>query len=222
MASLETTIEWLKTKALALGTFKKYAHIWRNFIEFANKLKPLPKTWEDKITLYVVHLVEIGRAPSTIRGILSALKFQLHLDGYPLNLNDFLLSVMIKASHRMYLKKGQYTLRLLLSENILVKVLQAVQLLCKDQILLRALRAIFSLAYYGLFRIGELVESEHTVLSHNINVNQRSGSCRIILLTAKNQPVRVGPVIMNVKHHSCDLVNAGFEVLSQSQAKCQV
>ncbi len=67
-------------------------------------------------------MVEEGTAPSTIHGTISTLKYQLQTDGRKLELNSFLLSVMISASEIQGLRKRRYVIRFPLSENLLLQV----------------------------------------------------------------------------------------------------
>ncbi len=182
-------------------------------MEFKSRLDEPVARWEDNISYYVVYLVGEGRAPSTIRSTISALKYQLLLDGEDLDLNYFLLNIMIKACENEKLMKGQYTLRLPLNEDLLVRTIHAIELLNRDWFSKIMLTAIFVLAYYGLFRIGELVESVHEVRFDGMNVNERSGSCKVMLLSAKNHPRNRGLLVTNIQNKAENALNVGKAVM---------
>ena len=59
--------------------------------------------------------------------------------------------------------------------------------------LLTLYRALFIIAYYGLFRIGELVKGDHTVLACNVHTALNKKKSLLILYSSKTHDKNVKP-----------------------------
>ena len=59
-------------------------------------------------------------------------------------------------------------------------------------------KALFSTAYYGLFRIGELTESQHVVKACDVHVGINKNKLMFILHSSKTHGVNVKPQIIKI------------------------
>ena len=135
--------------------------MWKTFNEFFVKLNRIPNNWETRITLFIGYLIDQGKQSQTIRSYTSALKAVLAEVNMSIYQDEFLLSALTRAckfkndtgSMRLPIRKGM--LRILLDKvfNIYID---------SQPYLAKLYTALFSMAYYRLFRVGELTSGTHT------------------------------------------------------------
>ena len=168
------------------GTTKRqYLAVWRAFNKFVIRLQPIPKTWEHRVNLYVAYLVKKGTQSSTIKSYISAIKSVLSDDGYEWNQKKGVLASLTKCCklindtvrNRFPIQKGLLELLLFQVERFFKR---------KNQYYLEMLyKCFFSLAYYGLMRIGELAQSEHVLKAANIHSGDNKQKILLMLYTSK-------------------------------------
>ena len=178
------------------STKKNYLGIWRSFNQFFIKLDDKPDSWEDRLTLYVGHLIKNDHKSTTIRSYISAIKSVLRDLDIELNENKFLLNSLTKACklvndrvrHRFPIQKGLL--------NLLLKELE---IIFGNQPYLEGLyKAIFSTMYFGLFRIGELVEGNHAVKAKDVHIGKNKNKMMFILRTSKTHGLNCAPQIIKI------------------------
>ena len=118
--------------------------------------------------MFCTFLVEEGLQSCTIRSYISAIKCVLKDDGYPWEDDQFLLTTLTRAccniNDRVRIRRP---IRLKLLETILFEIKR----IFADQPYLSTMYlAFFSLAYYGLFRVGELAKGDHPVLAKDVEI----------------------------------------------------
>ena len=96
-AALQQIVDKLKNQRNRQSTDKVYYQIWKQFNEFFIKLDIKPRTWEERIVLFVGYLIENNRKSTTIRSYISAIKSVLQKDGVELNQDQFLLTSLTRA-----------------------------------------------------------------------------------------------------------------------------
>ena len=168
----------------------------KNFNQFFVSLDIRPRCWEDRITLYVKYLIKEKWQSSTIKSYLSAIKAVLKINRIKLNMDDYLLSALMRACK---LKNDRVRHRLPIHKGLLHILLQQVELLYSNQPYLAVLyRALFSTAYFGLFRIGELMATPggHAVKACDIHLGYNKEKVLFILRTSKmhskgNKPQKI-------------------------------
>ena len=176
-------IEKLKCNAHKSSTMKNYHSIWKEFNKFVIRLDWKPKFWEDKVALFCGYLTEKGRQSSTIKSYISGIKFILKQDGYQWDDNRIAFSAFTNACR---LSNDIFKTRLPISFKLLELLLFELDRFFPTQFYLNILyKTIFSFAYYGMMRIGELAHSEHQIWASNVHIAQNKRKIMIILLSSK-------------------------------------
>ena len=176
-------VEKLKIQSNRSSTAQKYLEIWRIFNQFIIKLDVKPRTWEERLTFFCAYLVQQKRKSTTIRSYVSAIKWVLKTDGYSWNQDQLDLTALTKACR---LHNDVVRTRLPISSRLLELLLFKVERLFPQQLFITVLyQTVFSIAYYGLLRIGEVAKSEHTVLARNIHLGMNKNKLLIVLYSSK-------------------------------------
>ena len=154
----------LKNERNRTSTRKNYHDIWRTFNEFYIKLDKKPESWEDRLILFIGYMIEERKAKSTtVRSYVSAIRSVLMEDSIVLCENKFLLLLLTQACK---FNNDEVRTRLPIHKDMLAVLVQQVDNKFDQQHYLSILyKALFSTAYYGLFRIGELASGSHPVLA---------------------------------------------------------
>ena len=170
-AHMQLILEKLKGNQNRSSTIKNYHQIWTQFNAFIIRLDYRPPTWEERASLYGAYLVESGRQSSTIKSYISAIKGVLKTDGYQWDDNKVLLNAITKACK---IRNDQVTTRLPIQIGLLEILLFEIERVYNDppQPYLEILfKTLFSFAYHGLFRVGELADSDHTIKSKRCSLS---------------------------------------------------
>ena len=143
---------------------KNYLSIWRHLNRFLISLdSKCNLSWEERTALFGAYLVDGGVQSSTLKSYFSAIKFILKQDGYCWDDNKVLLSALIKGCR---LENDTVKVRLPIQKSLIEMLLFEMQRHFgqNGQLYLETMyKALFSLAYYGMFRVGELTKGDHTV-----------------------------------------------------------
>ena len=143
-------------------------------------------SWENRLVIYVGHLIDDNKQSQTIMSYISTIRSVLMENGIQLNEDKYLLSSLTRACrlnndqvfHHFPTHKGM--LRLLLKE------LDAFLLQERNQCYLNSLyKALLVTTYYGLFRIGEVTRSQHTVLAKNVHIGTKKDKMLFVLDSPK-------------------------------------
>ena len=187
---METIIEKLKTKKIRQSTYNHYYKVWTAFNKFLIRLDRKPCSWEKRTALYCAYLVKNGSQSQTIRCYISAIKCILRDDDYQWNDNEILLDSLTKACRAV---NDVVTTRLPIGKNLLELILFEVRRHFNRQPFLEILyQTIFTMGYYGLFRIGELVlasgldmVNQHTVKAKDVHVAKNKEKIMVVLHSSK-------------------------------------
>ena len=179
------------------STRRGYYGIWKNFNEFFIQLDQKPKTWEERLTLYVAFLIEKNKKSATIKSYISAIKAVLRDDGIEINENKYLLTSLTKACR---LKNDHVRTRLPIQQqmlNILLnQVTQYYDEILGQSYLSKLYRALFASAYYG-----ELTSGTHPVYATNVHIGQNKKKIMFILHTSKTHWSDVKPQKVKISNH---------------------
>ena len=74
-----------------------YYTVWRQFNQFFLRLDVRPGNWEERLTLFVGHLIQQDLKSNTIKSYISAIKSVLRDDRVILNTDQYLLASLTKA-----------------------------------------------------------------------------------------------------------------------------
>ena len=185
-SAIQAIVDKLKCERNRISTRRNYHDIWRSFNEFFIKLDVKPESWEDRVTLFVGFLIEEkGAKSTTIKSYISAIRSVLKEDGIDLCENKFLLSSLTRACRFI---NDKVKTRLPIYKEMLIILLQQVEnsFLDDNQEYLAVMyKAIFSTAYYGLFRIGELASGTHPIFARGVHIGTNKNKLMFVLRTSK-------------------------------------
>ena len=170
------------------STKAQYYSVWKTFNKFFIKLDKKPEHWEDRIVLFVGYLVEEKKKSSTVKSYILAIRAVLFGAGISVSVDQTLLNALTRACK---LKNDTLHTRLPIKFPLFQLIISTLgDLLATQPYLLLLYRAIFTTAYYGLFRIGELTYSEHTVKACDMQVGTNKEKLMFILRSSKTQQIK--------------------------------
>ena len=180
---MENIIDKLKGKTVRSTTNKNYLSIWRHFNNFLIRTDTRPDSWEDRTVLFCAYLINQGNQSQTLKSYVSAIKAVLKDDGYLWKDDKILLSSLTKACK---IQNDRVTYRFPINKNLLELLLFELKRVLPSQTYLQIMyRAILSLGYYGLMRIGELAEGPHAIKARNIHIGINKQKILIVLYSSK-------------------------------------
>ena len=195
---LTEIIENLRADRHRNSTKKAYYSVWKNFNKFSIKLDIKPNSWEDRLILFVGHLVKQKRKSSTINSYVSAIRAVLMNDGIKLNENKYLLTSLTKACK---LHNDQVRIKLPIQKGMLRIILKSTENFFMDKgqdYLAKMYLAIFTSAYYGMLRIGEMATGDHPILAKNVHIGKNKDKILFILRTSKTHTRASKPQIIKI------------------------
>ncbi len=202
MASLRSALEQLKQKGVQGSTWKQYSAAWNHFTAFLAKLDEPVFSWEDRLMLFVVHMVEECKSPATIRSHLTGIRYLMRLEGIELQSNNFLYNVILKVCNKLRAESGMIYVRIPLTECLTKKLVAAIQRFPMSSYDKLLYSAVICTAYYGLFRIGEVIDSQHAMRLENMQINPRTLGVKIKVTSSKT--MRPGDLPWTVKINKDD------------------
>ena len=166
------------------STVKNYLFIWRQLNKFLVQLDVIPDKWEQRTAMFCAYLVEFKKVQSsTLRSYISAIKHVLKCDGYHWNEELVWLGALTRACKKI---NDKLFIRLPIRFSMLEMILFEVQRLTAAQPYLQLLYlAIFSIAYYGMLRIGEITDSPHAIKACNVELADNKDKIKLTLYTSK-------------------------------------
>ena len=176
-------LEKLRVQNNRKSTKDNYFSIWRAFNKFIVALDYRPDSWEVKVYLFVTHLVNSGRKSSTVKSYVSAIKLVLKDDGYYLSEDRILLNSLTRACR---LQNDTVYTRLPINIKLLeILLFEIGRYYSKQEYLVRMYHALFCLAYYGMFRVGELGYSQHSAKAADIYMGMNKNKILVLLHSSK-------------------------------------
>ena len=178
-------IEKLKNQAHRDSTKDTYYKVWKQFGKFYLRLDYKPVRWEDKIVLFIGHLINENKQSSTIKSYLSAIRAVLKTSGIQLNEDRFLVNSLTRACK---LKNDEFRTRLPIHRKMLAVILKQTRAYFKKKnqpYLALLYQTLFSIAYFGLFRVGELTSGSHPIKAGDIKVGRNKRKMKFILRSSK-------------------------------------
>ena len=179
-------------------TKDSYYQTWKAFNKFLIKLDRILKSWEHKVAIYCAYLVECKKLQSsTIKSYVSGIKAILTADGYLWNDRLLLLTTITRACK---LKNDRLLNRFPVQTGLLNLLLSQLEIKFRKQCYLECLyKVVYSLAYYGLFRIGELTQSPHVIKARNVHLAQEKNQFQFILYSSKTHSTSDRPQKIVIK-----------------------
>ena len=179
------------------STRENYYAVWKSFNRFFLRLDCKPTSWEKRLTLFVGHLINCNRKSSTIRSYISAIKAVLTNGRIKFKLDESLLAALTQACK---LKNDRVQTRLPITKDIMHSLLDKVEESFKtpQPYLTSLYRAMISVAYYGLFRIGEITSSPHVVKAADVKIGTNKDKLMFTLHTSKTHGLGNKPQIVKI------------------------
>ena len=180
---MEEILQQLKLKTTRSSTTANYYRIWQSFNKFIVRLDSIPGNWENRVMLYVAYLIDTGHQSSSVKSYLSGIKKILSFIDYELSCDQVILASLTKACK---LQNDCLKIRRPIRTKLLEQLLFEIQRKFKNQYYLEMLyKTIFTIAYYGMLRIGEITESDHIVKAKDVNIGTNKKKILLILYTSK-------------------------------------
>ena len=167
------------------STRETYHKVWRVFNNILLRLDQSQKDvcWEERVVLFGSHLVDQGIQSSTIKSYFCAIKLILKTDGYDWDDNKAMLSTITKSCKIL---NDTVLIRLPIRRRLLDLILFEVQRIFPGQPYLEKLYlGMFSISYYGMFRIGEISKSPHTMKAKDVHIASNKNKILILLHSSK-------------------------------------
>ena len=190
-------IDWLKWNQHRTSTKHNYHTIWKLFSKFVFQIDQRPVTWEDKILLFTGFLIDRGKQSSTVKSYISAVEAILQADDKKVHEDRVLLSSLTRACH---LQNNRIATKLPIRRdllNLIIKHLPEI-FTTEEPYLITLYWAVFSTAYFGLFRILEVAQtaSNHAVKACDVHTAVNKKKMMFILRTSKTHGLGDKPQII--------------------------
>ena len=196
------------------STRRNYYCVWKSFNEFIIRLDRKPRTWENRLTLFVGYLVEQGRKSTTIKSYISAIKSVLAENNIKLDEEKSLLTSLTNACRVI---NDHVLTRLPIRIDLLHLLLIKINKYFENQPYLnKVYQAIFVSGYFGLLRIGELTQGPHVIRATDVKIGQNKDKILFVLHSSKTHDEANKPQFVKItglknkstlkqhdKHDSC-------------------
>ena len=165
------------------------------------RLDHKPDAWEEHVSWFCAFLIDNERKSATIKSYISGLKTTLTEDGYRWDDTLVTFSSLIKACK---VSNDVIKCRLPIHKRLLEILLFEVERIFNSPYLITLYRAIILLCYYGMMRVGELTEGDHTLKAANIHIGSNKDKILIILYTSKTHSRANHPQNIKISSSSQD------------------
>ena len=165
---------------------------------FFVQLDRKPDTWENRILLYTAYLINENKKSTTIKSCISAIKAVLADINIKVSEDRYLLNSLTRACK---LHKDTFRVRMPIQKDMLNIIIDTTRnhFLESGQVYLARLYTVmFSTAYYGLFRVGELAHSNHSVKACDIHIGLNKNKVLLILRSSKTHGRNIEPQLIKV------------------------
>ena len=216
---MQSIVENLRMQQHRDSTKNNYYAVWKLFNQFLIHLDKLPKAWEDRLSLFIGYLIHNNKQSSTVRSYISAIKTTLKANSINISEDSYLLASLTRACK---LKNDRVKTRLPIQKGMLSVLLRKVQSHFGSQPYLALLyTSLFSTIYFGLFRISEMVSTEHAVKACDVHVGSNKRKFLFVLHTSKTHNQGSTPQMIKIsssdnrlnKTHSSAQLPCPFELL---------
>ena len=195
---MQNIMDKLRLLSYRDSTKTNYYGIWKNFNEFYLRLDKKPTSWEERLVLFVGYLIQNKKKSSAIRCYVSAIKAVLRDDGRKMNTDDALLTALTRACRLHY---DTYTTRLPIRKDMLHMLIRSLDNYFANNpqpYLVTLFRAMFCMAYFGLFRIGEIAQGVHVIKAKDVHVGKNKDKLMFVLYSSKTHSKGVKPQIIKI------------------------
>ena len=217
-ASVRAMVDKLKNYKRCNSTNKLYLSVWRSFNEFFIRLDSKPRSWEERLVLFVGYLVNKKTRSSTVASYISVIKAVLRDDGVILNEDKYLLSVLTKASRVI---NDKVKTRLPINKGVLSLIIKSIDDMFYNQPYLdRMYKALFITAYFGLFRIGKLTAGTHPVKALDVHIGENKNKMMFVLRSSKTHNKSDHPQIIKLTQENATSPTVSHALHIHSKQLC--
>lgn len=189
-------LESINQSALKPKTKKLYHTVWVSFNQFLLKFNRLPRSWEEKILLFVTHLADSGKKPSTIKSYVSAIKNKLKTDGTEIDDQRVELTAIIRA---VKLKDNRIFVRLPINKRILAVILDQADVFFGNQVYLKRLyKAMLILGYFALLRVGEITSGDYPIKARDVRIGRNRPKLVLTIRESKTSSLGQTPHVLYI------------------------
>ena len=153
--------------------------------------------------LFTAFLVDFKLKSSTVKTYLSAIRGVLKEIKVELNKDHYLLNSLIRACK---LRNDKVITKLPITKGLLGLLIKSIGTLFLDRqqqpYLAILFKAMFSAAYYGLLRIGEIADGPHVILAHNVHIGVNKQKMLFVLCTSKTHNLSDNPQMVKIQSKS--------------------
>ncbi|XP_053392611.1 uncharacterized protein LOC123564884 [Mercenaria mercenaria] len=156
MARLRFRARQLLDTAVAHNSLLTYHTAVNSFERFRSNYT-FPKLWPipvSHVLLFLANCFERGLSPKTIATYLAGINYFHKLRGFTDFSRVFIVNKLLEGTHRNRHTRDE---RAPLRKHVLEKVCNVLSTFCNDNYETKLFSALFTLAYFGLFRVSELV-----------------------------------------------------------------
>ena len=138
--------------------------------------------------MFIAYLIDRRQPEVTIRSYTSGIKSVLKKDGIIIDNNSYLLASLLKACK--YVERDRVCLRLPIHRGMMRLLVDKVDRFYQDRgqpYLVKLYKAMMMTAYYGLFRIGEITQSNNVIKYRNVHTGRGKDKVLFVLWSSKTQ-----------------------------------
>ena len=186
---LQSELNKLLDASISQNTHRAYNAGVQAYHKFCSESQ-IPECWPPNLPAlvqFLLHLSFKGLAYSTARSYIAALSYQCKLQGVYDPTSEFLVCKLLQGMKRL---RHTADSRLPITKTILAGILRVLPCICRNDYECALFSAVFSLAFHGLFRVGELVShrtSPTRVLQRgDVQLDRANGSLNINIVCSKN------------------------------------
>ena len=140
------------------------------------------------LAFFVSFCYQKGYSPASVTTYMSAISFVHKLRNIDDPIESFVIRKILEGFRRLQSKKD---LRAPITEDILIRIVQSLPFICYNRYELALFHSVYSLAFFGLLRVGELVftdqrQSGYPLMFEDISITSNK---MIVRLHVKNQSI---------------------------------
>ena len=185
MGTLQKRSAKLVEASIAANSNATYSNAIESFEKF-RLLYNLPCIWpapKDHVILFIAYCFECGYAPSSITTYIAGLSFKHKLNEWYDPMEMFMIKKLLEGCKR---SRVRHDIRSPVTPNMLRAICDRLPHVCYDSYEVLMFRSVYLLAYYGLMRVSELVNTSKLQISRHIQLGDLTfGSDGVMIVTIR-------------------------------------
>ena len=187
MEPLREEFNSLINNSLAKNTWNVYENALKSFAEFRNQYS-LDQIWPPPlmhIINYVIFLSSEGYSATTAKSYISGISFKIKLYNGVDSTKSFVIQKLLSGMSKKHKKPD---LRRPITLSILERLVTVLTKVCDSKFEQLLFSSIFSLAFFGFLRIGEIADSscsDHIIQIDDVQLDKNKDSVTLIIQSSK-------------------------------------